>query len=39
MENNIVFTIGLKEGTFSDKRLFRLVRWQNNRAATILIAL
>lgn len=39
MENNIMFTIGLKEGTSSDKWLFRLVRWQNNKADTIPIAL
>lgn len=32
MEKYIMFTIGLKEGTFSDKWLFSLVKWQNNRA-------
>ena len=34
-----MFTIGLKEGTSSDKWLFRSVRWRSNKADTIPIAL
>lgn len=40
MGKSMMFTTGLKEGTFSDDQwLFRLMKWQNDMADTTPIAL